>query len=143
MDFFPVFMDIKNKPCLVVGGGEVAARKIGMLLQSEAKVTVVAPELCATVQEQADKGEIEYRAERFQPQHLADAVLVIAATNDRSVNEQVSAAAQALRLPVNVVDNPDLCTFIMPSVVDRSPVLVAVSSGGASPVLARVLRAKI
>jgi uroporphyrin-III C-methyltransferase/precorrin-2 dehydrogenase/sirohydrochlorin ferrochelatase len=143
MDFFPIFMDVKGKPCLVVGGGEVAARKVGMLLQSGGKVTVVAPDLCETVQALADEGEIAYRKERFQPGHLDNAVLVIAATNDRKVNEQVSQTAQAQRLPVNVVDNPDLCSFIMPSVVDRSPVLVAVSSGGASPVLARVLRARL
>jgi len=143
MDFFPVFLDIKNKPCLVVGGGDVAARKIGMLRQAQAKVTVVSPELCATLQEQADKGEIQYHRTRFIPEFLDEAILVIAATDDRTVNAEVSAAAQKLRIPVNVVDNPDLCSFIMPSVIDRSPIVVAISSGGAAPVLARTLRARL
>jgi uroporphyrin-III C-methyltransferase/precorrin-2 dehydrogenase/sirohydrochlorin ferrochelatase len=143
MDFFPVFLDIKNKPCLVVGGGEVAARKIGMLLQARAKVTVVSPELCAAVQEMADEGRIDYHCTRFIPEFLDEAVLVIAATDDRAVNAEVSAAAQRLRVPVNVVDNPDLCSFIMPSVIDRSPIVVAISSGGAAPVLARTLRARL
>ncbi len=143
MDFFPVFLDIKNKPCLVVGGGEVAARKIGMLQQAHAKVTVVSPELCATLQEQADLGQIEFHRTRFIPEFLDEAVLVIAATDDRTVNAEVSAAAQRLRIPVNVVDNPDLCSFIMPSVIDRTPIVVAISSGGMAPVLARTLRARL
>jgi uroporphyrin-III C-methyltransferase/precorrin-2 dehydrogenase/sirohydrochlorin ferrochelatase len=143
MDFFPIFLDIKNKPCLVVGGGEVAARKAGMLLQAGSRVTVVAPELCETLQVLAEKGRITYRRERFEPAHLDESVLVIAATNDRKVNEEVSANAKARRIPVNVVDNPDLCSFVMPSVIDRSPVLVAISSSGASPVLARMLRTRL
>ncbi len=143
MDFFPVFLDIKNKPCLVVGGGEVAARKIGMLLQAQAKVTVVAPELCATVQELAAAGRVDFHCTRFIPEFLDEAVLVIAATDDRTVNAEVSATAQRLRVPVNVVDNPDLCSFIMPSVIDRSPIVIAISSGGAAPVLARTLRARL
>ncbi len=143
MDFFPVFLDIKNKPCLVVGGGEVATRKVGMLRQAQANVTVVSPELCATLQELADKGQIEFHRTRFIPEFLDEALLVIAATDDRSVNAEVSAAAKERRIPVNVVDSPDLCSFIMPSVIDRSPIVVAISSGGAAPVLARNLRARL
>jgi uroporphyrin-III C-methyltransferase/precorrin-2 dehydrogenase/sirohydrochlorin ferrochelatase len=143
MDFFPIFFDIKNKPCLVVGGGEVATRKAGMLMQSGGLVTVVAPELTNTLKELADTGKITHVVENFRPEHLGEAVLVIAATNDRAANEQVSVAAKKLRIPVNVVDNPDLCSFIMPSVIDRSPLVIAISSGGTSPVLARVIRAKL
>ena len=143
MDFFPIFFDIKNQPCLVVGGGEVATRKAGMLLQSGGLVSVVAPELTQTLKELADAGKITHAAEKFRPEHLGLAVLVIAATDDRAVNEQVSVAAKKLRIPVNVVDNPDLCSFIMPSVIDRSPLVIAISSGGTSPVLARVMRAKL
>ncbi|MDO9065098.1 MAG: siroheme synthase CysG [Sulfuricella sp.] len=143
MDFFPIFFDIKNKPCLVVGGGEVATRKAGMLMQSGGLITVVAPELTNTLKELADAGKITHITEKFRPEHLGAAVLVIAATNDRAVNEQVSVAAKKLRIPVNVVDNPDLCSFIMPSVIDRSPLVIAISSGGTSPVLARVMRAKL
>ena len=143
MDFFPIFFDIKNKPCLVVGGGEVATRKAGMLMQSGGLITAVAPELTDTLKELAEAGKITYIAEKFRPEHLGEAVLVIAATNDRAANEQVSVAAKKLRIPVNVVDNPDLCSFIMPSVIDRSPLVIAISSGGTSPVLARVIRAKL
>ncbi|MDD5240573.1 MAG: siroheme synthase CysG [Sulfuricella sp.] len=143
MDFFPVFLDIKNKPCLVIGGGEVATRKAGMVMQAGGRVTVVAPELSSTLKKLADTGEITHIAGKFQPSHLGEALLVIAATDDRAINQQVSAAAKALRIPVNVVDNPDLCSFIMPSVIDRSPLVVAISSSGVSPVLARMLRARL
>ena len=143
MDFFPIFFDIKNKPCLVVGGGEVATRKAGMLMQSDGLITVVAPELTHTLKELADAGKIIHIMEKFRPEHLGEAVLVIAATDDRAANEQISVAAKKLRIPVNVVDDPDLCSFIMPSVIDRSPLVIAISSGGTSPVLARVMRAKL
>ncbi len=143
MEFLPVFFDIKGKPCAVIGGGDVAARKVAMLLNSGGKVTVVAPELCPTLKQQAESGAICHVQSRFAPTHLHEAILVIAATDDREVNKQVSAVAKTHRLPVNVVDDPDYCSFIMPSVIDRSPVIVAVSTGGASPVLARLLRARL
>ena len=147
MDFLPIFINIKNRDCLVVGGGEVAARKVALLLRAGAHVTVIAPELCTELsgqlRAQLPRGMIIHRPEAFHPDHLNDAVLVIAATDDPAVNRQVSKAAGQLHIPVNVVDNPDLCSFIMPSIVDRSPILVAVSSGGASPVLTRLLRARL
>ncbi len=146
MDFLPIFVNIKNRNCLVVGGGEIAARKIALLLRAGAHITMIAPELCTELSEQLreqPQGVITHRAEAFRPDHLSDAVLVIAATGDPAVNRDVSEAAGKLHIPVNVVDNPDLCSFIMPSIIDRSPVLVAVSSGGASPVLARLLRARL
>jgi len=143
MDFLPVFLDIRNKSCLVVGGGEVAARKVMLLLQAGAHVSVVSPELNTPLSEYHAQGRIKYHAEIFQPGLLQNMTLVIAATDDRDTNRQVSAAAQQRQIPVNVVDNPDLCTFIMPSIVDRSPLLIAISSGGQSPVLARLLRAQL
>ena len=143
MDFLPIFFNIKNKTCLVVGAGEVATRKIMLLLQAGAKVSVVSPELDTTLKEYLVHGKIKFFAESFQPEQLEDIVLVIAATNDRVTNQLVSEAAQQRQIPVNVVDDPDLCTFIMPSIVDRSPLLIAVSSGGQSPVLARLLRAQL
>ncbi len=138
MDFFPIFLNLKGKKCLVVGGGEVAVRKVSILLQSGAKVAVVSPELC----EGLKKLEIEYFPERFTESRLEGMTLVIAATDDRQVNMQVSVAAKERNIPVNVVDNPDLCSFVMPSILDRSPLVVAFSTGGASPVLARLLRAR-
>ncbi|KIO48275.1 siroheme synthase CysG [Nitrosospira sp. NpAV] len=146
MDFLPIFINIKNCNCLVVGGGEVALRKITLLLRAGAHITVIAPELCIGLSDllrEQTAGAITHRAEAFHPSHLSNVVLVIAATHDPVTNREISEAARRLRIPVNVVDNPDLCSFIMPSIIDRSPVLVAVSSGGASPVLARLLRARL
>ncbi|SNX59374.1 uroporphyrinogen-III C-methyltransferase /precorrin-2 dehydrogenase [Nitrosomonas ureae] len=143
MDYLPIFLDIRNKACLIVGGGQVATRKVMLLLQAGAQVSVVAPELDSVLDECAAHGTITHRAECFQPEHLHNIALVIAATNDHAINRQISEAAQQRQIPVNVVDNPALCTFIMPSIVDRSPLLIAVSSGGQSPVLARLLRAQL
>ncbi len=143
MDLLPVFMNIRGRRALVVGGGEVAARKAGLLLEAGAAVTVVAPDLCSTLSRQAGEGRIDYRPGRFAPADLDGAVLAIAATDDEAVNREVSELAQANAVPVNVVDNPELCSFVMPSIIDRSPVQIAVSTGGASPVLARLLRAKL
>ncbi len=143
MDFFPVFFDIRGKDCLVVGGGEVAARKASLLLQAGGKVRVVAPVLSATLAEWAAKKEISHQAERFSSDLIGEPVLIIAATDDMEVNREVSQLASSRRIPVNVVDNPALCSFIVPSIIDRSPVVVAVSTGGAAPVLARLIRARL
>ncbi len=143
MDFLPILISIKNRNCLVIGGGKVAARKVALLLRAGARITVIAPELDIELHEQLCQGIIIHRAESFTPAHLDDATLVFAATNDRLVNQQISETAGKLRIPINVADNPDLCSFIMPSIIDRSPILVAVSSSGKSPVLARILRAHL
>ncbi|OOZ40680.1 uroporphyrinogen-III C-methyltransferase [Solemya pervernicosa gill symbiont] len=143
MDFLPIFMNLKGRSCLVVGGGEVASRKASLLLDAGADLTVVAPELANTLQAWANSGRVKHREAGFEASDLEDVVLVIAATDDEAVNRQVSELAQARALPVNVVDNPSLCTFVMPSIIDRSPVQIAVSTGGVSPVLARLLRARL
>lgn len=143
MDFFPIFMNLKHRQCLVVGGGKVAARKISLLLKAQAQVQVVAPELCSEVNEMAQKGEIKHIARDFEDNDLQDEVLVIAATGDSETNQRVSELAKAKSLPVNVVDQPHLCSFIMPSIVDRSPIQIAISTGGSSPVLARLLRTRL
>lgn len=143
MDFLPIFINIRDRNCLVVGGGKVAARKIDLLLSAGACVTVVAPELDIELLKKLDQGVFIYRAEIFTPAHIDNVALVIAATNDLLVNQKVSEVAKKLCIPVNVVDNPDLCSFIVPSIIDRSPVIVAVSSSGKSPVLARILRAHL
>ncbi len=143
MDFLPIFMDLRGEPVLVVGGGAVAARKVGLLRRAGARVTVVAPELCDELARLCDAGALEHVAREFEEADLDTPVLVIAATDDEAVNRAVSEGARARRLPVNVVDNPALCRFIMPSIIDRSPVQIAVSTGGASPVLARMLRSRL
>jgi len=140
MDYLPIFAKIKNKLCLVVGGGEVGKRKAGVLLEAGAKVRVVAPEIDPAL---AAMHGIEPVVARFEEKHLDGATLIIAATNDRNVNKHVSELAQARNIPVNVVDDPALCSFIMPAIMDRSPLMVAFSSGGASPVLIRMLRGKL
>ena len=143
MDFLPVLLDIRAQPCLVVGGGEVAARKAALLLRSGGSVTVVAPVLHAAFAESLAAGKITHRRAAFSAEDVADYAVIIAATDDDEVNRKVAAAARARRIPVNVADQPALCTFILPSIIDRSPVIVAVSTGGASPVLARLLRARL
>jgi len=139
----PIFVDIRQRPCLVVGGGEVAARKVEVLLRAGARVTVVAPRLCARLKDRSDAGEIIHIAEPFAGPELDGCALGVAATDDQAVNRQVSESARRLAVPVNVVDTPELSTFIFPSIIDREPVTVAVSTGGAAPVLARLLRARL
>jgi len=143
MEYLPIFIQIKNRPCLVVGGGSIAARKVALLRKAQADVTVVSPELCDELQQLKDESLIQHQAREYAESDLERCVVVIAATDQRAVNESVSELAQQLRLPVNVVDNPDLCSFIMPSIIDRSPVVIAVSTGGSSPVLARLIRTKL
>lgn len=143
MKFFPVFLRINKQPCLVVGGGEIAARKIRQLRRAGAAVSVVAPELCTELEEMKRGGLIEHLEAPFHPDCLQNQHLVIAATDDREINSLVSELAQAQQIPVNVVDVPELCSFITPSVVDRDPVQIAISTGGASPVLARLLRSRL
>jgi len=141
--FLPIFMNVKDQSCLVVGGGQVASRKVFMLQRANARVTVISPELCSELQAHVERGEIEYLAREFQMADVNDRVIVIAATDDRNVNRQVSESASDKGIPVNVVDDPELCRFITPSIIDRSPVQIAISTGGASPVLARLLRTRL
>ena len=143
MQYLPLFFNIKAKKCLVVGGGDVATRKVKTLKSAGANVHVVAPEFNHGLTELLTQNSITVRQGEFTPADLEDVVLIIAATNDTAINAHISALAQQNKIPVNVVDAPELCSFIMPSIVDRSPVMVAISSGGASPVLARLLRSKI
>jgi len=143
VDHLPVFAAVKGRPVLVIGGGEIAARKIAFLLRAGAKVQVVAKALNAEVQQLADEQKLTWFATAFDESQLDSVFLVIAATNDRALNRQVFEAANARHRLVNVVDDQPLCSFIFPSIVDRSPILVAISSGGNAPVLARLLREKI
>ncbi|HET9330996.1 MAG TPA: siroheme synthase CysG [Steroidobacteraceae bacterium] len=143
MDYLPVFLRVESQPVLVVGGGAVALRKAESLLQAGARVTVVAPQLCAPLAARAARGGLTHLATEFRPEHLAGAVAAVAATDDPAVNSAVSQAARARAVPVNVVDDAALSSFIFPAIIDRSPILVAVSSSGAAPVLARRVRAQI
>lgn len=143
MQALPIFFNIKNRVCVVIGGGEVALRKVTMLLKASGKVVVYAPDICRDLQTLATDGKIDYVQASFDESQLSGACLVIAATDDQAVNTAVSVAAKAQSIPVNVVDSPELCTFTMGSIIDRSPVVIAVSSEGNAPVLARYIRTKI
>lgn len=143
MDYLPVFLKIKGRPCLIVGGGDIAARKARLLLRAGARLTVVAPEIGPAMTVLENNGDIVHAQRAFSAEDLRGQVLVIAATDDEALNRRVSELAHDSALPVNVVDQANLCSFIMPSIVDRSPVIIAVSTGGASPVLARLVRARL
>ena len=145
MDYLPIFLRVQERPAVVVGGGPVAARKAALLLECGARVLLVSPELSpAAGQLAAAYPEyLRHVAAAFDPRHLAGAALVIAAADSPALNHDVAHAAQARGLPVNVVDDAAASTFILPAIVDRSPVIVAIGSGGSSPVLSRRLRAQI
>lgn len=143
MDFLPIFMNIKGENCLVVGGGKVASRKVFMLLRAGAMVSVVSPKLCQDLTIRKDEGEINHVSRLFEDTDLRNCKIVIAATDDEKTNSYVSQLAKSKNIPVNVVDAPDLCSFIVPSIIDRNPVQIAISTGGASPVLARLLRSRL
>ncbi|MDH1220806.1 siroheme synthase CysG [Aeromonas caviae] len=143
MDYLPIFCRLDNKPVLLVGGGEVAERKARLLLDAGAQLTVVAPELDPELAELAANGSIEWLAGEFAPQQLTGKWLVVAATDRREVNALVYQSANQARIFANVVDDPIRSSFIMPSIIDRSPLMVAISSGGKAPVLARLLREKL
>ena len=143
MDFLPIFFDVRSRFCLVVGGGEVAARKAELLMRANAAVTVVAPELGRSLARHRDAARLRHLARAFHPGDLDGCTLVIAATDDDAVNREVSRLCRERAIPVNVADAPELCSFILPSIVDRSPLIVAVSSGGASPLLARIVRTRL
>ncbi|SDI15828.1 siroheme synthase CysG [Pseudomonas panipatensis] len=143
MDFLPLFHILRGRRALLVGGGEVALRKARLLSDAGALLRVVAPQVHAELRELVEQGGGELFERRYAPGDLDDCVLAIAATDDEPLNAQVSRDAHGRGVPVNVVDAPALCSVIFPAIVDRSPLVVAVSSGGDAPVLARLLRAKL
>ncbi len=143
MNNFPAFLKLKGQPCLIVGGGKVARRKADALLKADARVTVMAPVIDPALDRLAAARRLRCQRRGFEAAMLDDYFLVIAATDDRGLNRRIAAAAIQKKCLVNVVDDPAVGTFIMPSVIERDPVIIAVSTGGASPVLARLLRARL
>jgi len=143
MKTYPLFAIIAGKPCLVVGGGAVGERKVLDLLAAGAKVTVVSPDLTPKLAELAARGEIRSLRRNFHPEQVDGMTLVIGATDDPEVNRRVSAAAQSRGVFVNIVDAPELCTFIVPAQVRRGDLTVAISTGGASPALAHRLKLEL
>jgi uroporphyrin-III C-methyltransferase/precorrin-2 dehydrogenase/sirohydrochlorin ferrochelatase len=143
MDFLPLFHNLQGRQVLVVGGGEVALRKARLLADAGARLRVVAPEIDTQLLEMVEQGGGESLLRGYQEADLDGCLLVIAASDDQQLNAGISAQCQARGIPVNVVDAPKLCSVIFPAIVDRSPLIVAVSSAGDAPVLARLIRAKI
>jgi len=143
MDYFPMFMNLQGRTALVVGGTEAAAQKARLLLRAGSNLEVVAENIGPEMEALIDEPLVMVFRRPFVPKDLDGVILAIASSEDEDENTLVSRSAQARGLPVNVVDQPTLCSFIMPAFIDRSPVMVAVSSGGASPVLARLIRARI
>lgn len=143
MRYLPIHVDVQDQPCTVVGGGEVAARKLALLQRAGARVTVVAPALCATLAGLEATGSFLWQARPFDQDCLAGARLVIAATDDAQVNHEVAQSAASQGILVNVVDAPGQCSFIMPALVDRSPIVISISSEGTAPVLATRIRRRL
>ncbi len=143
MDHYPAFLNLKSRPVVIVGGGNIAERKVKNLLNAGSHITLIAPKITANLQQHVTDGLIHHKPREFQDGDIESALLIIAATNQHTINRHVAELAHASNTLVNVVDNPELCSYIVPSVVDRSPVTIAVSTGGASPVLARQLRMKL
>jgi uroporphyrin-III C-methyltransferase/precorrin-2 dehydrogenase/sirohydrochlorin ferrochelatase len=143
MDYLPVFLRLDGQPVVVVGGGSVALRKTDWLRRAGARVTIVAPRLHPQLALRVARGELTHVAAEFCAEQLARAVAVVAATAEPGVNAAVSASARERGVPVNVVDDAELSTFIFPAIIDRSPIVVAVSSAGQAPVLARRVREQI
>ncbi len=143
MNYLPIFLDLRDRACLVVGGSETAARKAELLLRAGARVEVVAPDLHEGFARLPHADHLRRVADNFSLELLDGKDAVIVVEEDAGAAKVIADAARARHIPVNVADKPALCSFILPSIIDRSPIMVAVSSGGESPVLARMLRARL
>ncbi len=138
--YYPIFLDIEGRAVVIIGGGNVCARKAETMMSYGARVTVVSPEFADEIETWADEGRLEIRRKKYDEHDLDGANIVIASTDDQSVNEQVAADCRRRRIPVNVVDVTPLCEFIVPAIVDKGSVHIAISTEGKSPALARTLK---
>lgn len=143
MQYYPAYLELRGHPCVVIGGGPIAERKVTTLLDAGARVTVVSPTLTAALTALADTHEIMHHGRAYRHGDLAGAWLAYAATGDETVHAAIAAEAAEARVFLNVVDRPRLCSFIVPAIVRRDPVAIAVSTGGASPALAKRLAREI
>lgn len=140
MRYLPIFLDVAGRECVVVGGGEVAARKVESLLEAGAAVTVVGPRLSSKLEALAASGIVRHVGRAYQRGDLRGCALVYAATDDPKLHRELAAEARALGIPINVADVPELCTFIAPAVVKRGALQIAISTSGASPAFASRIR---
>jgi precorrin-2 dehydrogenase len=143
MKYYPVYLDLRDRPCLIVGGGQVAERKTLSLLEAGANVTVISPSLTQKLQELSQSGKIIHLPKTFDDKDLTGALLVIAATDSREVNTSIGRLCKKRNILVNVVTPPDESSFIVPSVVERGELLIAVSTSGMSPALSKKIRQEL
>lgn len=138
--YYPIYLDIEGRNVIIIGGGSVCARKAETMLKYGARVTVVSPELTAEIEQWAAEGSLQLRRKRYDAGDLDEANIVIASTDDEAVNRQIAADCRARRIPVNVVDVTALCEFIVPAILEKGSLQIAISTGGKSPALARTLK---
>ncbi len=143
MRYYPVFLDIRGRPCLVIGGGKVAERKTLSLLEADARVTVISPSVTRRLNKLHREGRIEYLPRPYEKGDIRGFYMVFSATDNRVVNRLIAEEAKEERVFLNVVDEPELCDFIVPSVVKRGDLLIAISTSGKSPALARRIRMEL
>ena len=138
--YYPIFLDIEDRAVLIIGGGNVCARKAETMMKYGARVTVVSPEFTDEIEGWASEGRLAVKRKRYDESDLDGANIVIASTDDQAVNERIAADCRARRIPVNVVDVTPLCEFIVPAIIEKGSVQIAISTGGKSPALARTLK---
>ena len=143
MKYFPIFLDAKHINAMIIGGGEVAARKIELLLKSTKNISVMSATVNSSVERLINLHQLTWLKHDYQTGHLANSSIVIAATDCNTVNKAVAVESSALNILTNVVDQPELCTYITPAIIDRSPMIIAMSSSGKAPILLRMLREQI
>ncbi len=143
MKYYPVFLDIRDKKCVIVGGGEIALRKAERLLDCGAKVSVISPKLVPELAALKDRNLISHIAAEYSGNLIDKATLIIGATDDKKTNARISQDARAKNIPVNIVDDPQKCDFILPSIVQRGDLSITIGTGGKSPALARYLREEL
>lgn len=143
MKYFPVFLDATYISAMVIGGGEVASRKIELLLKSTVNITIMSKDVCSSVERLINLHQLTWLKHNYQVGHFSQVNLVIAATDDNEINKNIADEARSLNLLTNVVDQPALCTYITPAIIDRSPMIIALSSSGSAPILIRMLREQI
>jgi uroporphyrin-III C-methyltransferase/precorrin-2 dehydrogenase/sirohydrochlorin ferrochelatase len=143
MNTFPLFFKLEGRKVLIVGGGEVALRKADLLSRAGACITILAPDISHEIQALLTDDKHEFIYENYNKRYMSGARVIIAATDDETLNHEIHADATELNIPVNVVDTPPLCDFIFPAIIDRNPIVIGISSNGKAPVLARLLRARL
>jgi len=143
MNYFPIFLDARQINAIIIGGGDVAARKAELLLKSTKNITIMSDDVCPSVMRLIKEHQLSWLTHQYQSGCIEGKNLVIAATNNAEVNKAISKEAAQLSILVNVVDQPELCTYITPAIIDRSPMIIAMSSSGSAPILLRMLREQI